>query len=132
MGHNLGTESFIEAIKEEIAEAEQLAEKPFSDLLSTDKSLTLQWVDLVLEGCSGYRLQHENDSAMTGNGILPVHRSFSSLCSAFATGGGMLGIGTVGYTYILEKAGLRFRCCRVRAHLDPRYKPTSRHAAAVV
>lgn len=59
MGHDLGTDSFIEAIKEEITAAEQLAPKPFSDLLSTDKSHTLQWVDLVLEGCSTLLLQQD-------------------------------------------------------------------------
>jgi hypothetical protein len=52
MGPDLGTNSFIEAVKDEVAEAEQLATKPFSDLLSTDKNLNLQWVDLVLEGYS--------------------------------------------------------------------------------
>jgi hypothetical protein len=52
MDPDLGTDSFIEAIKDEVAEAEQLATKPFSDLLSTDKSQNLQWVDLVLEGYS--------------------------------------------------------------------------------
>ena len=52
MDHDLGTHSFIEAIKDEVAEAEQLATKPFSDLLSNHESL--QWVDLVLEGCSTF------------------------------------------------------------------------------
>jgi hypothetical protein len=66
---------------------------------------------------------------------LPIYSSFSSLSSAFAPGGGLLGIGTVGYTYILEKAGLRFRYCRAKAHLtsiDLRFSFTTVHASQLL
>ncbi len=83
-----------------------------SDATSKDpKGGELQWVDLVLAG----ELRTVSDTPINGQQCC-VCVGRSNACriprlsaGTFPAGGGLLGIAHVGFVYILEEAGMRFR-----------------------
>ena len=111
---------FLEAVDDLVKQVQNVAPQ-VSDLISVEDGNTIQWVDFVLAGkhvpcdcqCSLPLAVPSYSQAILQN-ARSCAAFFLSACPFLTAwhmlaGGGMLGIAHVGFTYVLEKAGIRFR-----------------------